>query len=152
MCSTRTNTRWISPPHFRYLWTTWVNTGTATLWIYPPPPHHLISGINHMVGHHSLLASAELRERRAFTSMMKYSSDSGLRAYCMLHSPTTPRCLIRTHGSIFFMHYITLITKLNTVIYLMTLIAVVRSLLYSLLNKTMKSSQCITLTQKVRIP
>ena len=36
-------------------------------------------------------ASADERDRRAFTSMMQYSSLSGFSAYWMLHSPTTPR-------------------------------------------------------------
>ena len=40
----------------------------------------------------ALLASAELRDRRALTSMMQYSLLVGLSAYWMLHSPTTPRC------------------------------------------------------------
>ena len=34
------------------------------------------------------------RLSRAFTSITQYSLDVGLRAYWMLHSPTTPRCRI----------------------------------------------------------
>lgn len=39
----------------------------------------------------ALDASAELLERRAFTSMIQYSREDGCRAYWILHSPTMPR-------------------------------------------------------------
>jgi len=39
----------------------------------------------------ALDASAELLERRAFTSMIQYSREDGFRAYWILHSPTMPR-------------------------------------------------------------
>ena len=42
----------------------------------------------------ALLASAEERDSRAFTSMTRYRSERGSRANWMLHSPTIPKCLI----------------------------------------------------------
>ena len=39
----------------------------------------------------ALEAKADERDKRAFTSMMRNSSELGSTAYWMLHSPTTPR-------------------------------------------------------------
>ena len=39
-------------------------------------------------------AKAELLDKRALTSMMKYSSEVGLSAYWMLHSPMIPKWFI----------------------------------------------------------
>ena len=40
----------------------------------------------------ALEASAELLDNLALISIIQYSRDSGCSAYCILHSPTMPKC------------------------------------------------------------
>ena len=52
----------------------------------------------------ALLANADERESLGLMSIATYLSESGSRAYCMLHSPTMPTCFVarnaaeRTYG------------------------------------------------------
>ena len=48
----------------------------------------------------ALLASADERERRGLISMATYLSESGSRAYWILHSPTIPTCFVARNAAV----------------------------------------------------